>query len=1200
MAQPIWITPAGSLGIIPESEFFQQNLQAYDPDATPVFFRLIAGTLPDGIQLAANGAMTGVPLAVASLQGVPVPVNRDVTSKFAVRAYTTKVVNNVTVIDRIADRTFTLTISGNDIPQFVTPAGSLGTFYDSTEISIQVEFTHDDPGETAVVRLVAGELPGGISVSAAGLISGYIAPTPNVDEPPGYDLTPIYVEPYDFVVSAINKNFEFTLEVTDGKSSDLRTFSIFVYDRASLTADNTDITADNTFVTADVSTTRAPFLLNPQPSELGIIRSDNNFAYQFRGFDYDKNTLKYAISVNQGSGLPPGLGLDPNSGWYYGFIPDQGTTEVTYSFNITVYESGSINNTVTVISTTAGTNRLTCASTANLAVGMPLVFDTTVFGGILANTVYYISSIPTLSTFTVSVLPAGAAVNLLTESGTMIGTQVVASAPYPFTLTVTGNIDAEVTWLTPEDLGTVVNGQTSLLKVEAVNLGGRELKYRLKSGAFNELPQGLQLLPTGEIAGRISFNNFAIDLGATTFDRSQSTPTRITETTFDSSFRFTVNAYAEDTEQLLYKVRAIEVIDGGIGYSAVTTPVIVINSPVGASASPALVGNVTVSAGAITSVSLSDQGSGYTSTATVTITQGFGGSGANLQPVMSVTGTRDVVSVFKEFRLRLIREYNAPYQNLLVQAMPPPNDRALLTEILDNEEVFVPDYIFRPTDPNFGKATKVIYQHAFGLAPDRLETYVESLYLNHYWKNLVLGSVETAQARDPITGEVIYEVVYARVIDDLVNAQGESVAKIQPLPYPIIDPNDGSTELRVVYPNSLVNMRDQVIDVVGQISTVLPLWMTSKQEDGRVLGFTPAWVMCYTKPGRSNQIAYYLQQEFGTQLNNVDFKVDRYILDRLLSRNWDTTTQDWTPQPSLTTFDRFASPDQVFIGFVDIATTLAFADVNFRTTSYINDLGGLDGIIQQINGKTLIFAQQEDYQGPPGSNYATTDDAWQDYTVSFDSAGFSPETPGQGFDASTTVPGGYTEDCTATTAGTNRITCGSTALMNEGDAVWFTGSVFGGIQSISPGGITKVYYILDIVNSTQFTVTETLNGTSAVTLSTATGVMTMNYGNQRMGIWLISVDPVTTQVTLTLQQSTAESQYVQIRQGRNFGGDQLYYPTVAPPGQTRVVWLLLPESSSTETTFDQGSMAFEEPLDMYDPTDAFDKYLVFPRTNILV
>ena len=55
MAQPVWQTPAGSLGVIPESIFYQQNLVAVDPDGGDVFFRLIAGTLPEGMQVSSTG-----------------------------------------------------------------------------------------------------------------------------------------------------------------------------------------------------------------------------------------------------------------------------------------------------------------------------------------------------------------------------------------------------------------------------------------------------------------------------------------------------------------------------------------------------------------------------------------------------------------------------------------------------------------------------------------------------------------------------------------------------------------------------------------------------------------------------------------------------------------------------------------------------------------------------------------------------------------------------------------------------------------------------------------------------------------------------------------------------------------------------------------------------------------------------------------
>jgi len=39
---------------------------------------------------------------------------------------------------------------------------------------------------------------------------------------------------------------------------------------------------------------------------------------------------------------------------------------------------------------------------------------------------------------------------------------------------------------------------------------------------------------------------------------------------------------------------------------------------------------------------------------------------------------------------------------------------------------------------------------------------------------------------------------------------------------------------------------------------------------------------------------------------------------------------------------------------------------------------------------------------------------------------------------------------------------------------------------------------------------------------------------------------------------------------------------------------------SMATTFDGASLQFQQPLDMYNPTDRNDKYLVFPKANILV
>ena len=1362
MAQPIWITPAGTLGTIPEGIFYQQFMSAtVDPaltvtctatsaatnritctsttgmyadldvqfsgttfggisagvryyvisvvsatefvvgltagTTTPVslttatgsmtaelrqeiYYRVISGTLPGGIQCDANGLIIGVPQAVASLQGTPFPVNRNVTSKFTLRAYTENRVNNVFVLDRIRDRTFELTVSGNDVPDFAAPAGSfasnntatftgaidgteltvsavasgtlsqgmvirgtnivpgttivdtgtanggigtytvniannitgavitgwIGVYYDGDLVDLQFDITGADPDEITLVRLAAGSLPSGLTLTPSGRLYGYIEPFANVNEPVGYDENPNSVVPYDFLVAAISKNYEFILEVTDGKTNTLRTFTIYVYNREELTADTTTITTDNTFVTADQSTERAPFLLNAFPTSLGAVRSDNYFAYQFRGDDYDTTSLTYSISVNQGIGLPPGLTLDPTSGWYYGFIPDQGLTEVTYSFNIQV------------------------SQTDNTA---------------------------------------------------------IVSQLYPFTLTITGVTDSEVIWLTDSDLGVIDNGSTSILKIQAVNRGGAALKYRLKSGAFNELPQGLTLLPSGEIAGRATFNTFAVDLGFTTFDASQSTITGISETTFDSLFTFTVNAYAEDTAQLLYKVSSVIVTNGGSGYSLVNLPTLQFSSPIGATAETATALPV-VTGSSISAVSITNDGAGYTSVPTLTVTQGFGGSGAEFTVVMEVTGTRDAISVFKTFTVRMYRAYNYPYQNLYVLAMPPANDRLLINQLLDNEEIFVPDYIYRPDDANFGKSTQVKYEHAYGLAPETTDTYVSSLYLNHYWKNLILGSIETAQALDA-AGNIIYEVVYSKIIDNLVNAAGESVSKIVNLPYAITDPGDGSTQVIQVYPNSLINMRDQVIDVVGQISTKLPLWMTSKQLNGRVLGFTPSWVICYTQPGRSAQIAYYISEYFAQQLNSVDFKVDRYVLDRVLSKNWDTETQQWTPPGNLTTFDFFNTTGYDNIGQVGCATNLAYVDINFRTQAEINALGGIDGqtwfddggsppagtkVVLQT-GTKIIFVQQENF-----ANY-TPDQAFQEYSVLYDSGRFDQDTPYplETFDSASTIPGGYTVECTATTAATDRITCTSTADMTVGDIIWFTGGNFGGVIAFSPNN--QIYCVYNIANATQFQIarisasvkgaisgttltvnalltgqlevgsviigagiaanttitalgtgvggagTYTVSVSQTVSLTTitatvtdsspaepplpltdASGSMTANWGNSRLDIYEVTIVPAASAqnaptVQLSPYQQVAPNSFVTVTQGEYYNTAQLFVPTSPGPGLTLINWQPLITSITVvgnETTFDEGSMQFIAPVDTYTTSDALDKYLVFPKANILV
>jgi hypothetical protein len=384
----------------------------------------------------------------------------------------------------------------------------------------------------------------------------------------------------------------------------------------------------------------------------------------------------------------------------------------------------------------------------------------------------------------------------------------------------------------------------------------------------------------------VSFNTFALDGGTTTFDTDLNTRLNILETTFDSAYSFTVNAFAAETEQVGFQIGSIAVTAGGSGYTS--QPTVTISPPPDtANAIQATAGVVTIVGGSITAIAVGNPGRGYTSPPTITIAGG-GGSDASATATITEAEITNAVSVFRRFTVTVDRYFNEPYQKLYIKAMPPEQDRALIDQLTQNQDIIPESVVYRADDPNFGVAQSVIYDHAYGLNTAAIETYVESLDINHYWKNLTLGQVKTAQALRP-DGTVLYEVVYSEIIDNLVNNAGESVSKEVRLPFPV---NAGdSTEIAEVYPNSLINMRDQVIDTVGQIAPplipVLPIWMTSKQANGRVLGFTPAWVIAYVKPGESGRVAYNIQELFGDQLNLVDYKVDRYELDRSQTYQWD-------------------------------------------------------------------------------------------------------------------------------------------------------------------------------------------------------------------------------------------------------------------------------------------------------------------------
>jgi len=99
---------------------------------------------------------------------------------------------------------------------------------------------------------------------------------------------------------------------------------------------------------------------------------------------------------------------------------------------------------ITTITTTEATvNTMRCANTSKLYIDQPVTFAGTVFGGVAINTTYYVLTIPTATTFTISATSGGAEFVLTTATGTMTMDKPNA---LPIALPISNRVDASGTF----------------------------------------------------------------------------------------------------------------------------------------------------------------------------------------------------------------------------------------------------------------------------------------------------------------------------------------------------------------------------------------------------------------------------------------------------------------------------------------------------------------------------------------------------------------------------------------------------------------------------------------------------------------------------------------------------------------------------------------------------------------------------------
>ena len=827
-------------------------------NSTPgVTYSVISGKLPPGLRLD-NGSIVGSPFEV--------PRITDFT--FCIRA---------SKAGQISDRTFTITVEGEDVPEFITPEGllSLGDpgelfVIDSTYVDYQIEALDADTATgqrlSYFIDRDGGALPPGLVLTDDGRIVGFVQPTLAITPADGdgtydnsfydgvaFDFAFVPTNGYDSYIydtvffdfalqsnrpKKLNRTYQFTVTVTDGDSFTKRTFKIFVVGDDFFRADNTTWLDGNSLFTADVTYLRPPIWLTS--SYLGLYRANNYITLILDTYDTE-NVIYNLEQINADCRATARRRLEADNVIGSYTITTTLTTTAPTIGHFLIFNGSTIVNRVDNVNYLGnGEYRLT--------VFYPLDIDLEDGVQFLIGT---LSAIPPGMQFDennaeihglVPYQPAVTKNYKFTVTATRISDKGErASTPKIFTVDLLGEVDSVLTWNTPTDLGTINANFISTLSVSATStVTGATLLYTKTSG---RLPPGLSLDLDGEIVGKVNqygltVNDILVAPGLTTFDFNTGRTTFDGSTTsVDRVYEFTVEARDQ------------------FGYSAIS----------------------------------------------------------------------------KTFFITIDTPNELIYSNIRVRPFLKTEQRELWREFIDNTSVFTPSSVYRPNDPNFGLQTELSMLVYAGIETREAATYVSAMGLNHKRKRFKFGTIQKATAFVPGTKTAVYEVVYISMLDPLepngkrlptkvgqLTLQPDSItidssnsiwsrsigdlsadAPSAERPEPIITVDSRGYEVsnpnvNEYFPNSISIWRERLknwSDKDGNGNTIsfanernyLPLWMRSIQPGTRKeLDFQLAVPICYCKVGTADDIILNIKNYINTtnfSFNQLDYTADRYIID---------------------------------------------------------------------------------------------------------------------------------------------------------------------------------------------------------------------------------------------------------------------------------------------------------------------------------
>jgi len=296
--------------------------------------------------------------------------------------------------------------------------------------------------------------------------------------------------------------------------------------------------------------------------------------------------------------------------------------------------------------------------------------------------------------------------------------EIVASSK-TFTLRLLGEINSETKWVTDTNLGLIGSNVISVLKVEATtNVPGSRVLYSLSSG---RLPPGLALSFDGEIVGK-------------------------------------VNAFGENVYRSIWRAsRQYNLNDvvrhEGVLYQALSTHQ---STSTGVfSVDQALWARYNYRTNGLT---VFDGDTFRLDANTTTIDREY-------RFTVTAQDLYRYSVVSKEFVISVSDPDNKKYSNLFMKPFLKEEVRRNFNAFISNPEIFIPDYIYRPSDPNFGIQREIKMLAYAGIETKELQEVVAAMATNHRRKRYRIGELKSAVAKVPGTNDVVYEVLYLEVRD---------------------------------------------------------------------------------------------------------------------------------------------------------------------------------------------------------------------------------------------------------------------------------------------------------------------------------------------------------------------------------------------------------------------------------------------------